>query len=184
MTQWTGWLELVAEEVVLAAALLVVFDGCRRFAREGFSRRASLLLLLGALVPVVDARLNFHVIDSMAQLQAEKVSAVALHGREPAGGWEKAASAPEARSALSLQAATVAYMFEGRRIEVLDTSGARIAFVPTADQEHAREQFVRDEKGAEDTARSSFEHGLRVSIGLLSFMLAGAAVGWRQRRRA
>ena len=183
MTQWIGWLELVAEEALLVVAFLVVFEGCRRLAREGFSQRASLMVALGLVLPVADAGMSFRLIKSVQQLQAEKVAAVALHGSEPAGGWEKAASSPEARSMLSQQAATVAYMFQGTRIPVLDANGARTGFVPQPDQERAREQFVRDEKGAEDTARAGYEHGLRLFISAAAFMLAGLVVGWRQRRR-
>ena len=85
---------------------------------------------------------------------------------------------------LSQQAATVAYMFQGTRIPVLDANGARTSFVPQPDQERAREQFVRDEKGAEDSARAGYEHGVRLFISAVAFMLAGLVVGWRQRRRA
>ena len=38
MTQWIVWLELVAEEALVGIALLVVFAGCRRLARDGMSR--------------------------------------------------------------------------------------------------------------------------------------------------
>jgi hypothetical protein len=183
MAQWTGWLELVAEEAVLVAALLVVFEGCRRIVRDGFSRRAALMVALGLLPPVADAGMSLRLVKSVQRLQAEKMAAVALHGREPAGGWEKAASSPEARSALSSQAATVAYLFEGQHIDVVDTTGARVRFVAAPDQERAREQFVRDEKGAEDSARSAFEHGWRLFIEAAAFMLAGVAVGARRRRR-
>ena len=184
MSEWMDWLELVGEEAVLALAFLVVFDGCRRLVRDGFPRRAALMVALGLLLPVADAGMSFRLIKSVEQLQAEKLGAVALHGREPADGWEKAASSPEARSALSLQAATVAYMFQGNRIEVLDTQGARLPFVPSAEQERAREQFVRDEKGAEDSARAGFDHGIRLFVAAAVFALAGLVVGARQRPRA
>ncbi len=183
MAQWTGWLELVAEAAVLVIAFLVVFDGCRRLARDGFSRRAALMVALGLLLPAADAAMSMRLVKSVQRLQAEKLAAVALHGREPAGGWEKAAPSAEARADLSAQAATVAYLFQGDRIDVLDARGVRAPFVPAPDQEHAREQFVRDEKGAEDSARAGFEHGMRVFITAAAFMLAGIAVGWRQQRR-
>jgi hypothetical protein len=184
MAQWTGWLELVAEEAVLAIAFLVVFEGCRRLARDGFSRRAAWMVALGLLLPVADAAMSLRLIKSVQRLQAEKMAAVALHGREPAGGWEKAASSAEARAALSTQAATVAYLFQGERLEVLDAQGARMPFAPAPDQERARERFLRDEKGAEDSARSAFEHGMRLFMAAAAFMLAGIAVGLRQRRPA
>ena len=184
MTDWNGWLELVAEEALVAVAFLVVFDGCRRLVRDGFSRRAALMVAIGLILPVADAWQSVRVIQQVGALRADKLAAIALHGREPAGGWEKAASSPEARSTLSLQAATVAYMFEGVRTEVLDAQGTRVPFAPSADQERAREQFVRDEKGAEVSARSSFDHGIRLFVAAVIFMLVGLIVGWRQRGRA
>jgi len=183
MAQWIGWLELIAEEAVLGLAFLAVFAGCRRLVRDGFSRNASWLVAVGLLLPVGDAALSLRLLKSVQRLQSEKMAAVAAHGREPAGGWEKAASSPEARAALSDQAATVAYLFQGQHIEVLDATGARTRFAPAPDQERAREQFVRDEKGAEDTARSGFEHGMRLFIAAAVFMLAGVVAGWRERGR-
>ena len=111
MTQWIGWLELVAEQAVLAVALLVVFTGCRRIARDGLTRGAAAMVAVALVVPVADAWLSLNVMKSVQALQADKMAAIALHGREPAGGWEKAASSPEARSAMSSDAATVAYLF-------------------------------------------------------------------------
>jgi hypothetical protein len=183
MSHWTTWLALVAEETLLVLATLVVFEGCRRLARAGFSPRAALMVALGLLLPVADAGLNVRLLKSVQQLQAEKATAVAVNGREPAGGWEKAASSPEARRAMSEDAATVAFMFQGDRIAVIDASGARAPFVPTADQQRAREQFVRDEKGAEDSAQAAFDHGMRLLVGAAAFMLAGLVVGAWQRRR-
>ena len=184
MTHWTGWLELIAEQALLAAALLVVFEGCRRLARAGMTRRAALMVAIGLIPPVADAWLSLNVVKSVRSLQADKMAAVALHGREPAGGWEKAASSPQERTALSYQAATVAYLFEGGHIAVIDPQGARTPFVPAPDQERAREQFVRDEKAAESSAQASYERGMRLFAEAAAFMLAGVAVGWRQRRRA
>jgi len=181
---WLGWLELLAEEALLVVALLVVFDGCRRLARDGMARRGALMVAIGLILPVADAWLSLGVVKSVRALQADKMAAVALHGREPAGGWEKAASSPQERAALSDKAATVAYLFQGNHIDVIDARGARAAFVPTPEQERAREQFVRDEKGAESSAQGAYERGMRLFAESAAFMLAGVVVGWRQRRRA
>ncbi|MBW8759636.1 MAG: hypothetical protein JF586_18720 [Burkholderiales bacterium] len=184
MTQWIGWLELVAEQALVAIALLVVFAGCRRLVRDGVSRTPALMVALGLVLPVADAWLNMRVVQQVRALQAEKMAAVALHGREPAGGWERAASSPEARTRASTEAARVGYLFEGRRAEIVDPSGARVPFVPSADDMQAREQFVRDEKGAEASALSSWDRGIRLLAEAAAFMLAGFVVGWRARRRA
>ena len=183
MSHWIGWFELVAEQVLLAVALLVVFEGCRRLVRDGMSRRAALMVAVGLVLPVADAWLSQGVVKSVRALQADKMAAVALHGREPAGGWEKAASSPETRTAASTEAARVAYLFQGTRADVIDSSGARVPFVPAADEARAREQFVRDEKGAESSAQASWERGMRLLVETAAFMLAGLAIGWRQRPR-
>ncbi len=182
MTQWIGWFELVAEEAIVAVALLVVFAGCRRLALEGFSRTPALMVALGLVLPVGDAWINMNVIKQVRSLQADKMAAIAAHGREPAGGWEKAASSPEARTLASTESARVAYLFEGDRADIVDPSGARVPFLPTADEMRAREQFVRNEKGAESSALSSWDRGIRVLVEAAAFMLAGFAVGWRARR--
>ncbi len=183
MTHWTGWLELIAEQALLVAALLVVFEGCRRLVRDGMTRRAALMVAIGLIPPVADAWVSLDVVKSVRSLQGDKMAAVALHGREPAGGWEKAASSPEERTALSYQAATVAYRFEGKHIAVIDAQGARVPFVPANDQEQAREQFLHDEDAAESSAQASYEHGMRLYVEAAAFMLAGVVVGWRRRPR-
>ena len=184
MNPWIAWLELVAEQALLAVALLVVFEGCRRLARVGMAPRAALMVAIGLILPVADAGVSVHVLKSVRALQADKMAAVALHGREPTGGWEKASASPQERSALSVQAATVGYLFQGSHAEVLDVDGKRTLFMPAPDQERAREQFVRDEKGAESAAQAAWERGIRLFVEAAAFMLAGFAVGWRQRRRA
>jgi hypothetical protein len=183
MSHWLGWLELVAEEALLVVAFLVIFAGCRRLVRQGFSRRPALMVAIALILPVWEASLSMKLIRSVQLLQAEKMAALNLHGREPAGGWEKAALTPEARAAMSAEVATVNYVFSGSRSDVIDASGARVPFVPTLEQARAREQFVRDEKGAEASAQSAFERGVRLFIGTAGFMLAGLVVGWRQRAR-
>ena len=183
MTHWIGWLELVAEEALLVVAFLVIFEGCRRLVRQGFARRPALMVAIALILPVWEASMSLKLIRSVQLLQAEKMAAVSLHGREPAGGWDKAPLTPQARAAASAEVATIAYVFQGDRRDVIDASGARVPFVPTLEQGRAREQFVRDEKGAEASAQSAFERGVRLFIGTAGFLLAGLVVGWRQRAR-
>lgn len=182
MSPWIGWLQLVAEEAVLVVALLVVFDGCRRLVQGGVSSRPALTVAIALILPVADAALSLNVVKTVRSLQADKMAAIALHGREPAGGWEKAASTPAQRTAMSTESATVAYLFQGMRADVVDAQGARVAFVPTAQQGLQRDQFVRDEKAAEDSAQAAYERGIRLFIETGVFMLAGLTVGWRRRR--
>ncbi len=73
------------------------------------------------------------------------------------------------------------YKYLGHRSELLDEQGHRVVFDPTPQQTLDREQVLRDEKGAEDSARSAYERGVRLFLGTFGFLLAGMAVGWRQR---
>jgi len=184
MAQWIGWLELVVEEALLVVALLAVFDGIRRLVRDGFSRRPALVVAIALVLPVWEASQSLNLIKSVRLLQGEKLAAVNAQGREPAGGWEKAPLSPEARAQASAEVATINYIFLGNRVDVITASGARAPFVPTPAQGRAREQFVRDEKGAEASAQSAFERGARLFVSTTGFMLAGLAVGWRARNRA
>jgi len=43
---------------------------------------------------------------------------------------------------------------------------------------------MRDEKGAEDAAEAAYERGIRLFLETAGFIVAGLAVGLRQRRRA
>ena len=177
MAQWIGWLELVVEEALLVVALLAVFDGARRLVRDGFARRPALVVAIALVLPVWEASQSLNVIKSVRLLQGEKLAAVNAQGREPAGGWEKAPLPPEARTRASTDVATINYILLGNRLDIIDASGARVAFVPTLAQGRAREQFVRDEKGAEATAQSAFERGVRLFISTAGFMLAGLVAG-------
>jgi len=184
MIQWNSWPALVAEQVLVAVALLVVFEGCRRLARDGMSRVPALMVAIGLVVPVGDAWLNMQLIHQIRDLQATKMLTVAVRGHEPAGGWEKAASTPEARTLASMQAAHTAYLLQGERPSVIDLSGARVPYQPSVDETNEREQLVRNEKGAESTAVLYWERGIRQLIETAVFLLAGLALGWRARRRA
>ncbi len=184
MAQWIGWLELVVEEALLVVALLAAFDGVRRLVRDGFARRPALVVAVALVLPAWEASQSLSLIKSVRLLQGEKLAAVNAQGREPVGGWEKAPLSPEARAQASADVATIDYIFLGNRVDVIDASGARVPFVPSLAQGRAREQFVRDEKGAEATAQSAFERGVRLFISTAGFMLAGVAVGWRARTRA
>jgi hypothetical protein len=184
MAHWIGWLELVLEDVLLVGALLVVFDGCRRLVRHGMSRTPALMVAAGLVLPVWEASASLHLIDNVQGLQAEKQAALYAYGREPAGGWEKASMSPEDRVAMSHAVASINYKFMGRRLDVIDTQGTRVPLTLTPALTAEREQIVRDEKGAEDSAESAFDRGMHLFISTAGFMLAGLAVGWRQRARA
>ena len=184
MTDWTGWLEIVAEEALLVVAMLLVFEGCRRLVRDGFARVPALMVAIALILPVLEASQSLRLVKSVNLLQAQKQAALNLHGREPAGGWEKAPLTAEERTAQSVQAAVMNFVFEGRRQDVIDSHGARVAFVPWPDIDRSRQAFLLDEKGAADSARAAWERGARLFITTTGFLLAGLVVGWRQRARA
>lgn len=183
MIQWNGWPAIVAEQALVGIALLVVFDGCRRLARDGITRVPLLMLAIGLVVPVGDAWLNMDLIKQVRDIQARKMLVVAVKGREPAGGWEKAASSPEGRTLASTEAAVVAYKFNGEFNDIVDAAGTRMPYRPTTNEMRERESLVRDEKGAESAASAALDHGVRLLVQAALFMLAGFALGWRARRR-
>ena len=184
MSDWIDWLEIIGEAVVFAVAFVVVYEGCRRLARTGISRGPALMVAVALIPPVWEASMSLRVMKSVRMLQSQEFAAVALHGHEPDGGWEKAALSPEERTAQSTEAATINYLFQGRLVPFIDANGARVPFNPTQELIRNREQFVRDEKGAEDSGRGAYERGVKLFAYAAVFMLAGLLVGWRQRDRA
>jgi hypothetical protein len=184
MTDWNGWLKLVAEEVLLVIAFAVVLEGCRRLMRDGVSRAPALMVALGLILPVWEASASLHLIKDVARLQAEKMARLNIYLHEPGGGWEKADLTPEQRTGMSTMVAGINFKFFGRYVDVIDAQGKRVAFEPPREMVAEREQIVRNEKGAEDAATAAFDRGTHLFISAAGFMLVGLAVGWRQRLRA
>jgi hypothetical protein len=184
MTDWLGWTELVGEELLLVVAFLVMFDGVRRLVRGGMARGPALAVAVALVLPVWEGTTSLNLIRQVRLLQGQKMAALYANGREPAGGWEKTALSPADRTAVSTAVAAMNYKYLGRRTELLDEQGRRVVFDPTPQQTLDREQVMRDEKGAEDSARSAYERGIRLFLSTLGFLVAGMAVGWRQRARS
>lgn len=184
MTDWLGWTELVVEELLLVAAFLVTFDGVRRLVRNGMARGPALAVAVALLLPVWEATTSLNLIRQVRLLQGQKMAALTMNGREPAGGWEKAALSPADRTAVSTAVAAMNYKYLGQRGVFIDDQGRRVVFDPTPQQTLDREQVLRDEKGAEDSARAAYERGVRLFLGTIGFLVAGMVVGWRQRARA
>ncbi len=184
MSHWIGWLELVAEEALLVVAFLVVFEGCRRLTRDGFARMPALMVAVGLILPVWEASASLHLVKDVQRLQLEKMAALNVFGREPEGGWEKAAMTPEQRTQNSQAVAAINFRFLGRTMAVIDAEGHRVVFVPPPAMVLEREQVIRNEKGAEDAATSAFDRGTHLFVSVTGFLLAGLVVGGWQRRRA
>lgn len=183
MTDWLGWTELVVEELFLVVAFLVAFDGVRRLMRDGMTRGPALAVAIALVLPVWEGGASLNLIRQVRLLQGQKMAALYANGREPAGGWEKMALSPADRTEVSTAVATMNYKYLGRRTELVDEQGRRVVFDPTPQQTLDREQVLRDEKGAEDSARSAYERGMRLFLSTLGFLMAGLIVGWRQRTR-
>jgi hypothetical protein len=184
MTDWLGWTELVVEELLLVAAFLVMFDGVRRLVRDGMSRVPSLAVAIALILPVWEAATSLDLIRQVRLLQGQKMAVLYANGREPAGGWEKAALSPAERTAVSTAVAAMNYKYLGQRTELIDDQGHRVVFAPSPQQTLDREQVLRDEKGAEDSARAAYERGVRLFLAIAGFLAAGGLVGTRQRGRA
>jgi hypothetical protein len=178
-SDWIGWLEIAVEQVVLAAAFVMTYEGARRLAGRGFARWPALMLAVGLLIPVLEASASLLVPDRVRRQAVEQAS---MRAAEPPGGWEKAALSPADRTALSTNAAMINYLVLGRRGEVIDAAGHRVPFNPTQEQIQARESLVRDEKGAQDTGQQFFERGVRLFTDAAAAMLLGIGVGLGMRR--
>jgi hypothetical protein len=184
MSDWIQWAELVVEELLFVVAFLVVFEGCRRLVRDGFAGGPALAVAVALVLPVWEGTTSLNVIRTVRLMQAQKLAMLYVNGREPAGGWEKTNLSPADRATVSTAVAAMNFKYLGKRSEVLDEQGHRVAFVPTPEQAHDREQVMRDEKGAEDAADAAWERGVRLFLETAGFLAAGLFVGLRGRGRA
>ncbi|MEP6506111.1 MAG: hypothetical protein ABJD97_22435, partial [Betaproteobacteria bacterium] len=141
-------------------------------------RKPALMLAVALVIPVYEASASLKM---PARVRQQSQAQAALRATEPPGGWEKAVMSPTDRTALSTNAAMINYLVLGRRESLIDAAGNRVLFNPTQELMHTREQFVRDEKGAEDVGQQFFERGVRLFANAAMFLLVGAIVGWRQR---
>jgi hypothetical protein len=181
MSDWIGWLETLAEAAVLVGASVVIYECSRRLVRDGMSRAPALMLAVALVIPVYEGSASLKM---PARVRQQSQEQAALRATEPPGGWEKAVMSPADRTALSTNAAMINYLVLGRRDAFIDAFGSRVPFNPTQELMRTREQFVRDEKGAEDVGHQFYERGVRLFASAALFLLAGTIVGWRQRARS
>ncbi len=180
MSHWIVWLN-IALELAMPVAFIAVYEGARRLASNGLTRKAALMLAGGLLLPVYEGGVSLTVPGQVRQQMAEQA---ALRAPEPAGGWEKQPGTPEQRMTMSLNAATINYMVSGRLNPTLDASGARVTYAPSQQQVDMREELVRDQKGAEDSGQQFLDRGVRLFRTAAISLLFGLIVGYVQRRRA
>ena len=180
MSHWIAWLN-IALELAMPVTFIAVYEGARRLASNGLTRKAALMLAAGLLLPVYEGGVSLTVPGQVRELMARQAE---QRVPEPPGGWEKMAGTPEQRASLSLNAATINYMVSGRVDQYLDASGARVAYAPSQQQGDMREELVRDQKGAEDTGQQFLDRGVRLFRTAAVSLLLGLVVGFVQRRRA
>jgi len=181
MSDWTGWIEIVAESAALALSFVGVFEGARRLVLRGFSRAIALMLAVGLAIPVYEAWASQNVARVALTLSR---AAPSRHADEPPGGWEKADMSPAERTARSTDAAKINFLLSGKRTTYVDLDGNRVSFIPSQQDLDDRDGLVRGEKNMEDVSQQFNERGARLLASLTTFLLVGLVVGWRQRRSA
>jgi len=175
----TGWFLALLEAVVVAIALVCVFEGARRFAAQGFGRATALLLVVGLVVAVGQAGSDLYV-SSRLRLLLTTFPAVAP--AEPPGGWEKSTLPPAERASRSLEGARLTFEVTGRIVETVDAAGARQPYVPTQQELRSREQMVLGFDRTEANAMRLSGEAWRQLIAVIVFMGAGWILGKRRRR--
>jgi hypothetical protein len=173
----TGWFLTLLQAAVVALALVLVFEGTRRFAAQGFGRMSAVLVIVGLLVTVGQAGSDLYV-SSRLRLLLTTFPAVAP--AEPAGGWEKSTLPPAERAERSLEAARLTFQVTGRIIETVDAAGTRQPYAPTAQELRSREQMVLGFDRTEANATRLSAEAWRELVAVIVFMGAGWILGRRR----
>jgi hypothetical protein len=177
----TSWLFSLLVAVVVAVALVCVYEGMRRFAAQGFGRATAVLIIVGLLGAVGHAASDLYVGSRLRMLLA---SFPAVGQAEPPEGWEKSSLSPAEKTARSLENARLTFQVTGRIVEVIDASGVRQPFAPTPQDLHGREQMVLGFDRTEANADRLAGEAWRQLVAVIVLMGAGWIVGGRARRAA
>jgi hypothetical protein len=180
MSEWTGWVEIVLESALLSLSFAAVFEGVRRLVSQGPTRGVALMLAIALAVPVYEGWSSLRLSNTLSLLAHQPAT---MQASEPPGGWEKTAMSPAERTAVSTNAAALNFRLTGKRGQVIDADGNRVRFQPTDDDLAGRDSLVHGQKGTEDASAQFLERGVRLLASAAVFLLAGLALGARQRRR-
>jgi hypothetical protein len=175
----TSWFFSLLVAVVVAVALVCVYEGMRRVAAQGFGRAAAALIIVGLLGAVGHAASDLYV---GARLRALLATFPAVGQAEPPEGWEKSTLAPAEKASRSLENARLTFQVTGRVVDIIDDAGARRPFVPTQQDLQGREQMVLGFDRTEANAGRLAAEAWRQLVAVIVFMGAGWIVGRRARQ--
>lgn len=166
--------------VVVAAAMLCMFEGARRLAASGFGRLGALLVAVGIVIAVGKAGADLYVASGLRRLLDAFPNVASA---EPPGGWEKADMTPEERTSRSTDNARLTYQVTGRLVPFIAATGQRETYAPTQADLHTRERLVVGFDRTDAQSRERAAEGWRQLMGDVTCLVAGWLVGLRTRRR-
>lgn len=162
---------------VLAAILIAVFEGTRRMAYDGVTRKRLLAVMLGMVFSALLSALQFYV-STWDSLKYEPKWVDEL-----APDWGKELP-PEKREEASIALASTIYTSTGTLVDYIDSLGARRKYAPTQAELKQRELIVSTNQQLDTLSQNAYANGFRLVLFPLFALLIGWVVGRDQRRVA
>jgi hypothetical protein len=171
------WLNFAFDVGALAAALIAAFEGARRIAYDGVTRKRVLVVAAGLIWCAILSALQFYVstVDSL------KLNLT--HATELAADWGKDLP-PTQREESSRTRASVAYTSTGTLVDYVEASGVRKKYAPTQAELREREKVVALNQQLDTLSQNAYASGFRLILFPLFALLFGWGVGKEQRHVA
>ena len=172
-----AWGNLIVDVGMLAAALVTVFDGIRRIANDGATRKRVLAVIAGITYFGLLRALQFYVspVDSL-KFEPKGVA-------ELTPDWGKELS-PQRREKASLARASAIYTSTGTLVDYIDSVGARRKYAPTQAELKQRELAVSTNQQLDTLSQNAYANGFRLLLFPIFALVIGWVVGKGQRRVA
>jgi len=173
----SAWANFIFDVGMLAATLIAVFEGTRRIAYDGYTRKRVLAVLVGIILCALLSALQFYVStwDSL-KFEPKGVGEMALD-------WGKDFS-PAQREHVSLARASIMYTSTGTLVDYIDSSGTRKKYAPTQAELKQRESTVSVNQQLDTLSQNAYANGFRLALFPMFALLIGWLIGRDQRHVA
>jgi hypothetical protein len=170
----SNWVNLAFESFAMMAALIAIFEGTRRLACDGTTRKRILAVMAGLIWCALLSAFQFYI-STADSLKMKPLDATELHA-----DWGKALS-PTQREESSRMRASAIYSSTGILVDYIAASTERKKYAPTQDELKQREATVIVNQQLDTMSQGAYANGFHLILFPLFALVVGWAVGREQR---
>ena len=167
-----AWVIVATDIFLWTLAVIVTFEGFRRFGRGRRTRAAVILVAVGIVFAAVRGAIGFAIGSMASDIEAHRSKSI---GELDADWGAQLSSAEREKSSLAYAAA--AYKDTGRLLQYFEQSGERRRFSPTPEQLRDREFTLEVFQRMEDTGAHAQAQGVAAILSIAIAAVAGIVVG-------